>query len=179
MNHHLMETQNLEISFDYSWFLAKHLAYAKCPIIKFHYRNSCHLYSWAVIRQMSNCRKICHWIVTYCTVYGTEKLLCPFWKSFGYFTKINKITEPDTDLSSVVTPVWHILNLTVSNIHKLVFSRGISIAMKRLTLIIGLSLGLFVLGNSAKPKAKPERPKAMYFGTARNGRLPLFFKGKL
>ena len=35
-----METQNLVISFDYSWFLAKNLAYAECPIMKFHYRNS-------------------------------------------------------------------------------------------------------------------------------------------
>ena len=35
-----METQNLVISFDYSWFLAKNLAYAECPIVKFHYRNS-------------------------------------------------------------------------------------------------------------------------------------------
>ena len=33
-------TQNLVISFDFSWFLAKNLAYAECPIIKFHYRNS-------------------------------------------------------------------------------------------------------------------------------------------
>ena len=40
MNRHLMETQNLVISFDYSWFLAKNLAYAECPIMKFHYRNS-------------------------------------------------------------------------------------------------------------------------------------------
>ena len=35
-----MESQNLIISFDYSWFLAKNLAYAECPIMKFHYRNS-------------------------------------------------------------------------------------------------------------------------------------------
>ena len=35
-----MGTQNLVISFDYSWFLAKNLAYAECPIMKFHYRNS-------------------------------------------------------------------------------------------------------------------------------------------
>ena len=35
-----METQNLIISFDYSWFLAKNLAYAECLIMKFHYRNS-------------------------------------------------------------------------------------------------------------------------------------------
>ena len=35
-----METQNLVISFDYSWFLAKNLAYAECLIMKFHYRNS-------------------------------------------------------------------------------------------------------------------------------------------
>ena len=27
-----METQNLVISFDYSWFLAKNLAYAECRI---------------------------------------------------------------------------------------------------------------------------------------------------
>ena len=40
MNRHLMETQNLEISFDYSWFLAKNFAYAECPIMKFHDRNS-------------------------------------------------------------------------------------------------------------------------------------------
>ena len=39
-NCHLMETQNLVISFDYSWFLAKNLAYAECLIMKFHYRNS-------------------------------------------------------------------------------------------------------------------------------------------
>ena len=39
-NRHLMETQNLVISFDYSWFLAKNLAYAECGIMKFHYRNS-------------------------------------------------------------------------------------------------------------------------------------------
>ena len=32
-----METQNLVISFDYSWFLAKNLAYAECRIMKFHY----------------------------------------------------------------------------------------------------------------------------------------------
>ena len=35
-----METQNLVISFDYSWFLAKNLAYAECPIMKFQYWNS-------------------------------------------------------------------------------------------------------------------------------------------
>ena len=35
-----METQNLLISFDYSWFLAKNFAYAECLIMKFHYRNS-------------------------------------------------------------------------------------------------------------------------------------------
>ena len=35
-----METQNLAISFDYSWFLAKNLDYAECWIMKFHYRNS-------------------------------------------------------------------------------------------------------------------------------------------
>ena len=35
-----METQNLIISFDYGWFLAKNLAYAECSIMKFHYRNS-------------------------------------------------------------------------------------------------------------------------------------------
>ena len=35
-----METQNLVISFDYSWFLAKNLAYAERRIMKFHYRNS-------------------------------------------------------------------------------------------------------------------------------------------
>ena len=35
-----METQNLVISFDYSWFLAKNLAYDECWIMKFHYRNS-------------------------------------------------------------------------------------------------------------------------------------------
>ena len=35
-----METQNLVISFDYSWFLVKNLAYAECRIMKFHYRNS-------------------------------------------------------------------------------------------------------------------------------------------
>ena len=40
MNRHLMETQNLVISFDYSWFLAKNLAYAECPIMKFQYWNS-------------------------------------------------------------------------------------------------------------------------------------------
>ena len=34
------ETQNLVISFDYSWFLAKNLAYDECWIMKFHYRNS-------------------------------------------------------------------------------------------------------------------------------------------
>ena len=39
-NRHLMETQNLVISFDYSWFLAKNLAYTECRIMKFHYRNS-------------------------------------------------------------------------------------------------------------------------------------------
>ena len=30
------ETQNLVISFDYSWFLAKNFAYAECRIMKFH-----------------------------------------------------------------------------------------------------------------------------------------------
>ena len=40
MNRHLMETQNLVISLDYSWFLAKNLAYVECRIMKFHYRNS-------------------------------------------------------------------------------------------------------------------------------------------
>ena len=38
-NRHLMETQNLVISSDYSWFLAKNLAYAY-RIMKFHYWNS-------------------------------------------------------------------------------------------------------------------------------------------
>ena len=35
-----METQNLVILFDYSWFLAKNIAYAEGWIMKFHYRNS-------------------------------------------------------------------------------------------------------------------------------------------
>ena len=35
-----METQNLVISFDYGWFLAKNLVYAECIIMKFHNRNS-------------------------------------------------------------------------------------------------------------------------------------------
>ena len=39
MNCHLMDTQNLVISFDYSWFLAKNLAYAEWLILKFHYQN--------------------------------------------------------------------------------------------------------------------------------------------
>ena len=39
-NYDWMETQNLVISFDYSWFLAKNLAYDECWIMKFHYRNS-------------------------------------------------------------------------------------------------------------------------------------------
>ena len=39
-NCHWMETQNLVISFDYSWFLVKNLAYDECWIMKFHYRNS-------------------------------------------------------------------------------------------------------------------------------------------
>ena len=43
-NRLLMETQNLVISFDYSWFLAKKLAYAECRIMKFHYRNSSIIY---------------------------------------------------------------------------------------------------------------------------------------
>ena len=42
-----METQNLVISFDYSWFLAKNLAYAECPIMKFHYRNSSNIHTRA------------------------------------------------------------------------------------------------------------------------------------
>ena len=44
-NRHLMETQNLVISFDYSRFLAKNLAYAECRIMKFHYRNSSNVHS--------------------------------------------------------------------------------------------------------------------------------------
>ena len=39
-NRHLIETRNLVISFDCTWFLAKNLAYAECRIMKFHYRNS-------------------------------------------------------------------------------------------------------------------------------------------
>ena len=39
-NCHQTETQNLVISFDYSWFMAKNFAYAECPIMKFHDRNS-------------------------------------------------------------------------------------------------------------------------------------------
>ena len=49
MNRHLMETQNLVISFDYSWFLAKNLAYAECPIMKFHYWNSSTGYLWCYV----------------------------------------------------------------------------------------------------------------------------------
>ena len=45
-----METQNLVISFDYSWFLAKNLAYAECRIMKFHYRNSSNTNSLLLIR---------------------------------------------------------------------------------------------------------------------------------
>ena len=46
-----METQNLVISFDYSWFLAKNLAYDECWIMKFHYRNSsiCYAVLWFVM----------------------------------------------------------------------------------------------------------------------------------
>ena len=43
-NCHQMETQNLVISFDYSWFLAKNLVYAERRIIKFHYRHSSNLH---------------------------------------------------------------------------------------------------------------------------------------
>ena len=41
-----METQNLVISFDCSWFLAQNLAYAECWIMKFHYQNSSNLQLW-------------------------------------------------------------------------------------------------------------------------------------
>ena len=47
--------------------------------------------------------------------------------------------------------------------------------MKNLTLIIAMSLGLFVLGTFANS----DQPKAMYFGSSRNAKLPLFFKGNL
>jgi hypothetical protein len=43
-----METQNLVISFDYSWFLAKNLAYDECWIMKFHYRNSSNFLSVSI-----------------------------------------------------------------------------------------------------------------------------------
>ena len=40
MTPNFWQTVNLVISLDYSWFLAKNLAYVECPIMKFHYRNS-------------------------------------------------------------------------------------------------------------------------------------------
>ena len=61
-----METQNLVISFDYSWFLAKNLAYAECPIMKFHYRNSSntqetsHFY-WHQFWDKNDDKNLCHW----------------------------------------------------------------------------------------------------------------------
>ena len=57
-----METQNLVISFDYSWFLAKNLAYAECRIMKFHYRNSSneHTCFWSV-EQVSSSWRIRRW----------------------------------------------------------------------------------------------------------------------
>ena len=49
-----METQNLVISFDYSWFLAKNLAYAECRIMKFHYQNSSDIYPYSIIKFEEN-----------------------------------------------------------------------------------------------------------------------------
>ena len=56
-----METQNLVISFNYSWFLAKNLAYDECWIMKFHYRNSSSLeylgynFVWQVNLMVKSC----------------------------------------------------------------------------------------------------------------------------
>ena len=54
MNCDWMETQNLVISFDYSWFLAKNLAYDECLIMKFHYRNSSTAYLLKAIRLLDH-----------------------------------------------------------------------------------------------------------------------------
>ena len=77
-NHHLMETQNLVISFDYSWFLAKNLAYAEGLIMKFHYRNSSTVHSISAreARKDSNVpqlRASCLNIIIYTVVLTTEK----------------------------------------------------------------------------------------------------------
>ena len=62
-----METQNLVISFDYNWFLAKNLAYAECLILKFHYRNSSirhyitvHKNTYTLINFHDNCPTYLH-----------------------------------------------------------------------------------------------------------------------
>ena len=54
---------------DYSWFLAKNLAYAECPIMKFHYRNS------------STAEKIFFGLFTV-LFYRTNQ---SFWKSLSIF----------------------------------------------------------------------------------------------
>ena len=88
-NCHQMETQNLVISFDYSWFLAKNLAYAECPIMKFHYRNSSIPYSICLFGMCSgitvevhlkNCNfeKLQFFTVDLCSLYFLQVKNCKF-----------------------------------------------------------------------------------------------------
>ena len=71
-----METQNLVISFDYSWFLAKSLAYPECLIMKFHYRNS------SIPQYIVSVLSI--WDV--CITLIQTSVLCFFLKTFSLFS---------------------------------------------------------------------------------------------
>ena len=80
---HQMETQNLVISFDYSWFLAKNLAYAECPIMKFHYRHSSSVHRYFLwlynIYSQIQLSNVC-WIYSWNLVAFLQKKTCLYCK---------------------------------------------------------------------------------------------------
>ena len=88
-----METQNLVISFDYSWFLAKNLAYAECPIMKFHYRNSSTHHHQKVEKLKSRAlwqKKYCYYVKNFANEHlhpGLEFINCLLEMRANDFTK--------------------------------------------------------------------------------------------
>ena len=90
---HLMETQNLVISFDYSWFLAKNLAYAEYLIMKFHYRNSSSL-QYVITKNENNKFWIFTNLLTNQIIFQQQKkcILNIYWPCV--------IDDPDLNLTS-------------------------------------------------------------------------------
>ena len=80
-----METQNLVISYDYSWFLAKNLAYAECLIMKFHYRNSSNIKVEVFLRRSQHLKHSPTWLWHLLSNRYFFQILWPSQNSLAFF----------------------------------------------------------------------------------------------